>query len=88
MVQFKDMSAEHAALTTRKQEVCKKMQSLFREVETLVVFIRAGLRQHYGEDSEQLIQYGLQSFRSLRTSEEKAAKPKTSEASGEPTPAS
>ena len=88
MVLFKDMSTEHAALTTRKQEVGKKMQVLFREVETLVAFIRAGLRQHYGKDSEQLIQYGLQPFRGFRTSEEKAAKPKTSGASGEPTPAS
>jgi hypothetical protein len=88
MVLFKEMNAEHGALTTRKQDVAKKMQVLFREVETLVAFIRAGLRQHYGKDSEQLIQYGLQPFRGLKTSEEKAAKSKTSGASGEPTPAS
>jgi hypothetical protein len=88
MVLFKDLSAQHAAFTTSKQEVAKKMQTLFREVETLVAFIRTGLRQHHGKDSEQLIQYGLQPFRGLKASEEKAAKPKTSGASGEPTPAS
>ena len=88
MVLFKDLSAQHAALTTSKQEVGKKMQTLFRQVETLVSFIRTGLRQHYGKDSEQLIQFGLQPFRGFRTSEEKAAKPKKSEASAEPTPAS
>jgi hypothetical protein len=88
MVLFKDLNAQHSALTTNKQEVAKKMQALFREVETLVAFVRAGLRQHYGKDSEQLIQFGLQPFRGFRTSAEKAAKPKTSEASGEPTPAS
>ena len=88
MVQFKSLNAQHAALTTSKQQVAKEMQALFREVETLVAFIRAGLRQHYGKDSEQLIQYGLQPFRGFRTSEEKAAKPKTSGASGEPTSAS
>jgi len=88
MVLFKDLTAQHAALTTSKQEVAKRMQALFREVETLAAFIRAGLRQHYGKDSEQLIQYGLQPFRGFRTAEEKAAKPKKSEASAEPTPAS
>jgi hypothetical protein len=88
MARFKDLSARHAALTTSKQEVNKEMRTLFREVETLVAFIRTGVRQHYGKDSEQLIQFGLQPFRGLRTSEAKAAKPKTSGASGEPTPAS
>ena len=88
MVLFKDLSAQHAALTTSKQEVAKKMQTLFREVETLVAFIRSGLRQHYGKESEQLIQFGLQPFRGFKTPEEKAAKPKTSGASGEPPPAS
>ena len=88
MVLFKDLSAQHAALTTSKQEVGKKMQKLFRQVETLVAFIRAGLRQHYGKDSEQLIQFGLQPFRGVRTSSEKAAKPKTSGASADPAPAS
>ena len=88
MVLFKDLTAQHAALTTSKQEVAKRMQALFREVETLAAFLRAGLRQHYGKDSEQLIQYGLQPFRGFRTSKEKAAKPKKSEASAEPTPAS
>ena len=82
---FKDLSAQHAALTTSKQEVAKKMQTLFREVETLVAFIRSGLRQHYGKESEQLIQFGLQPFRGFKTSEEKAARPKKS---AEPTPAS
>ena len=88
MVRFKDLTAQHAALTTSKQEVAKKMQALFREVETLVAFIRTGVRQHYGKDSEQLIQFGLQPFRGLRTPAEKAAKPKTSGASGETIPAS
>lgn len=88
MVLFKDLSAQHAALTTSKQEVGKKMQTLFRQVETLVAFIRAGVRQHFGKDSEKMIEFGLQPFRGRKTSEEKADKPKRSEASAEPTPAS
>ena len=87
MAQFKSLTAQHAALTTSKQQVAKEMQLLFREVETLVAFIRAGLRQHYGKDSEQLIQFGLQPFRGLKTP---APKPPTPEAPApsDPAPAS
>ena len=88
MTRFKDKSVQHAVLTTSKQEVGKDMRVLFREIETLVAFLRAGVRQHYGKDSEKMIEFGLQPFRGVRTSEEKAAKPKKSEASGEPTPES
>lgn len=84
MAQFKSLNAQHAALTTSKQQVAKEMQALFREVETLVAFIRAGLRQHYGKDSEQLIQFGLQPFRGLRTP---APKPPAPEAPAPSDPA-
>ena len=88
MIRFKDKSTQHGVLTTSKQEVSKEMQVLFREIETLVAFIRAGVRQHFGKDSEKMIEFGLQPFRGRKTSEEKAAKPKKSKASGESTPES
>ena len=88
MIRFKDKSTQHAVLTTSKQEVGKEMQVLFREIETLVAFIRAGVRQHYGKDSEKMIEFGLQPFRGRKTSEEKAAKSKKSKDSAEPTPES
>ena len=88
MIRFKEKSTQHAVLTTSKQEVGKEMQVLFRQIETLVAFIRAGVRQHYGKDSEKMIEFGLQPFRGLKTSAEKAAKAKESGASAEPTPES
>lgn len=88
MIQFKEKSTQHAVLTTSKQEVGKEMQVLFRQIETLVAFIRAGVRQHYGKDSEKMIEFGLQPFRGRKSSEEKAAKSKKSKASAEPTPES
>ncbi|HEX5719605.1 MAG TPA: hypothetical protein VF179_25820 [Thermoanaerobaculia bacterium] len=60
---FKELSAQHSALTTSKQEVGKEMRSLFREIETLVAFLRVGVRQHFGKDSEKMIEFGLQPFR-------------------------
>src|SRR5215212_5518255 len=62
-VQFKALSTQFNVLTTSKQEVCKDMQELFRQVEALMVYLRAAVRQHYGRDSEKLIEFGLQPFR-------------------------
>ena len=83
-VLFKSLFAEHAALTTSKQEIAKQMQELFREVETLAALLRAAVRQHYGKDSEKLIEFGLQPFRGLKTSSPKPPAPEAPEAS-EPT---
>ena len=60
---FKALSTQHAVLTTSKQEVGKQMRVLFREVATLVDFLHTGIRQHYGKDSEVLIEFGLQPYR-------------------------
>ena len=77
-VQFKALSAQHAALTTSKQEVGKEMRNLFREVETLVAFLRTAVRQHYGKDSEKLIEFGLQPFRGIRKAPEPEERTPTS----------
>jgi hypothetical protein len=61
--EFKVLSTQQAALTASKQETTKKMQEQFRRGEQLVDFLRTGLRQHYGKDSEKLVEFGLQPFR-------------------------
>jgi hypothetical protein len=74
-VQFKELSTQHNVLTTSKQEVGKEMRTLFREMETLVAYLRVAVRQHYGKDSEKLIEFGLQPFRGGRTPSPKAPVP-------------
>ena len=64
---FKELSTQFNALTTSKQDVNKDMQALFRRVETLVAYLRTAVRQHYGKDSEKLIEFGLQPYRGGRT---------------------
>jgi hypothetical protein len=61
--QFKDLLAQQGVLTASKQETTKQLQELFRRGETVVNFLRTGVRQHYGKDSEKLIEFGLQPFR-------------------------
>ncbi|MFL6203283.1 MAG: hypothetical protein ACJ76J_29300 [Thermoanaerobaculia bacterium] len=84
---FKELGAKHAALTTSKQEVGKEMRTQFREIETLVAYLRTGVRQHFGKDSEKLIEFGLQPFRGVRTAASKARKP-VAPAPSDPTSAS
>ena len=57
---FRDLTAERAALTARKQDVAKEMQVLFREGETLADTLRTTARQHYGLNSEKLVEFGMQ----------------------------
>ena len=70
--QFKDLFAQFGVLTTSKQEAAKQMQELFREVEAIVSFLRAGVRQHYGRNSEKLIEFGLQPYRGRKSPEKPA----------------
>ena len=62
-VQFKELSTHFNALTTSKQDVNKEMRKLFSQVEALMIYLRAAVRQHYGKDSEKLIEFGLQPYR-------------------------
>ncbi|MEA2563500.1 MAG: hypothetical protein QOH06_5004 [Acidobacteriota bacterium] len=57
--QYKDKSAEYATVCARKLELMQEMQNLFRQGEAVVYFIRTGVRAHYGNDSEQLVAFGL-----------------------------
>jgi hypothetical protein len=83
LARFKTLSTQHAVLTTSKQEVGKEMRVLFTEIETLVDFIRTGVKQHFGKDSEKMIEFGLKPFRGLKV---KAAEPEKPKASGETAP--
>ncbi len=80
------LSAQQAVLTARKQETTKQMQDQFRRGEQLVDFLHTGLRQHYGKDSEKLVEFGLQPFRGRPRS--RKASPPTPEAPAPSEPAS
>ena len=64
--QFRELGAQQIALAASKQETTREMQELFRVGETLVDFLRTGVRQHYGLRSEKLVEFGLQPIRSRK----------------------
>ena len=62
--QVRDLKALQASLTADKQEASKRLATLLNEGQKLLTFIDAGIREHYGNRSEKLVQFGLQPFRS------------------------
>jgi len=61
--QVRVMSAQQGVLTASKQEVSKTIRKLMRQGERLVDVLRTAAREHYGPDSEKLVEFGMQPFR-------------------------
>ncbi len=57
------LNAQQSVFTASKQEVSKKLQAALQEASTLADFLRTGIREHYGKDSEKLVEFGMQPFR-------------------------
>jgi hypothetical protein len=62
--QIKDLAADQASLTADKQEVTKRLGELVQAARKLLTFVDTGVRQHYGNRSEKLVEFGIQPFRS------------------------
>ncbi|HEY6551737.1 MAG TPA: hypothetical protein VI669_00195 [Vicinamibacteria bacterium] len=75
-IQLEGMSEEYKTVSARKLELSDKMRQTFRKGETLLDFLRTGIRQHYGLDSEKLFAYDMvPTTRRARPVRKKAAKP-------------
>ena len=64
------------ALDAEKQAVTSELQTLLEEGRKLATFLRLGMRQSYGNDSEKLVEFGIRPRR----------RRSRSSATGEPTP--
>ena len=56
---------EQAALEARKQEVTVRLKELLQQGDTLTDFLRTGIRQYYGYQSEALVEFGIQPLRNV-----------------------
>jgi hypothetical protein len=64
LAEMRDLSVKQASLTAAKQEVTKRLKVLTNEGGKLLTFVDAGIRQHYGNRSEKLLEFGQRPFRS------------------------
>jgi hypothetical protein len=62
--QVKELSAEQADLTAKKQEVSKRLAALVLDGRELLTFLKVGVKQHFGKRAEKLVAFGMQPFRS------------------------
>ena len=63
-VELKDLTVQQASLTAAKQEVSKRIAELFQAARKLLTFLDVAVKEHYGNRSEKLAEFGLQPFRS------------------------
>ncbi len=64
LAEMKDLTAQQASLTAAKQDVSKRLEVVSSKAQKLMTFVDAGIRQHYGNRSEKLVEFGQQPFRS------------------------
>src|SRR4030095_5715719 len=58
----RSLTNEHHTLTASKQEVSKNLQETIRQGQKLVDFMRTGAVEHFGADSDKLIEFGVKPF--------------------------
>ena len=71
---FKDLNQQFLALAAQRLELAEAMRKLLRKGETLADFLRTGVRQHYGVDSDVLVAFDMvPTPRRVRATKRKAA---------------
>jgi hypothetical protein len=72
---FKNLNQKYLSLGAERLELYKEMQEVLRKGETLAHYLRMGVRQHYGVDSDVLIAFDMvPTPRRTRATKRKAAK--------------
>jgi hypothetical protein len=77
----RELTKQQAAHQAAKQESSNRLQTVMVEGGKLATVVRGGLKQHYGNRSEKLAEFGLQPFRGQK-------KTKPTETPGTPPPQS
>ena len=77
---FKELNQKYLSLGAERLEISEEMREVLRKGETLVDYLRTGVRQHYGVDSDVLIAFDMvPTPRRTRATKRKAAKAPVSE---------
>jgi len=63
LTEIRSVSAEQAALTARKQEATKQIYILLAQGRKISTLLRTIVREHYGNRSEKLAEFGMQPLR-------------------------
>ncbi len=61
--QARSLYNEQGAYRASKQETTKRLMEVLRSGNVIADLVRTGIREHYGADSEMLIEFGIEPFR-------------------------
>jgi len=61
--QVRTLSKEHDLHTANKQQAAQRLKTLLADGRKLATFLRAGIKEHYGNRNEKIVEFGLQTFR-------------------------
>jgi hypothetical protein len=86
----RSLSVQQLSLTASKQDASRRLRQTIRKGETLMDFMRTGAREHFGNSSEILVEFGVQPFRGRPRPEDETPTPPSPETPGpeatEPSP--
>jgi hypothetical protein len=72
---FKELNQRYLSLAAQRLELSEEMREVLRKGETLATYLRTGVRQHYGVDSDVLVAFDMvPTPRRARATKRKAAK--------------
>ena len=60
----RNLLAQQADLTAKKQEISKELAVLLTDGRQLLSFLSVAVKEHFGKRAEKLVAFGLQPFRS------------------------
>lgn len=73
----RDLARQQAALTASRQDVTKRLQTSLTQGKRLATLVRIGVREHYGIDSEKLVEFGVPPFRGRNRTKKEVPAPTT-----------
>jgi len=62
--EMKDLTAQQASQAAGKQDTSKRIAALVRESRKMLTVVDTVIKQHYGNQSEKLVEFGVKPFRS------------------------
>ena len=75
VTQAQGLTQEQGALTASKQETSKKLKAVLGEAQRVATVLRFAVREHFGRDTEKLVEFGLQPFRGRPRKQKESEKP-------------
>lgn len=61
--EFRALGTQQDLHAAAKQQISQRMKVLLADGKKLATFLRTGIRQHFGNRNEKLVEFGIQPFR-------------------------